>query len=437
MSAHDGVRTAGPADSVAESPPPGGALPESRVRWEMLLLLFFAAVINFIDRQVIGLLKQPISLELGWTDRDFANVVSAFLLAYAIGLAVMGRLTDHLGVKRGLSVAVVVWSIAACAQGAVHSMLGFVVSRFALGIGEGGNFPTSIKAIGRWFPPWERALAVGLLNTGSSVGAIVAPLLVPWITLSYGWPAAFFVTGSLGFGWLLVWWTRYQEPHAHPRLSVSERTNIPATADGRTAIRIATILRLRATWAFVACAVLTAPVWFFYLFWAPDFFQRNLGLKLKDIGPPLMAVYLLSDIGSIAGGAFSSTLVRRGVAPTRACKLAMLASALLAFPVVLAPGLGNVWVVTLIIGCAAAAHQSYTANVWTLLTQTVPQSAVSSVFGFGAMLGSLTAIGMAQGTGFVLHTTGSYATLFWMVPAQYLVALGVVQALLQPGAADV
>lgn len=279
-------------------------------------------------------------------------------------------------------------------------------------------------------------MAIGLLNTGSSVGAMVAPLFVPWITLTYGWPAAFFVTGSLGFGWLLVWWTRYHEPQAHPRLSVRERTNIGATADGRSEIPIATILRWRGTWAFVMAAVLTLPIWFFYLFWAPDFFQRNLGLKLKDLGPPLMTVYLLSDVGSIAGGAFSSMLVRRGVAPTKARKLAMLASVLLVFPVVLAPGLSNVWAVTLIIGCAAAAHQSYTANVWTLLTETVPESAVSSVFGFGAMLGSLGAIGMALVTGFVLHTTGSYATLFWMVPALYLVALGVVQVLLPREAAD-
>lgn len=429
MQARFGEMPEGPHNSIAK-PPVGGAPATSRVRWGVLLLLFFATVINFIDRQVIGLVKQPLSADLGWNERDYANVVSAFLLAYAIGLAAMGRVTDRLGVKRGLSVAVVVWSIAACAHGVVHSTLGFVLCRFGLGFGEGGNFPTAVKATGLWFPPRERALAFGLLNTGSSVGAMAAPLFVPWITLAYGWPAAFFVTGSLGFVWLMVWWMRYHEPQAHPRLSPQERAAIGSPSGGGTEIPFAMIFRWRGTWAFVVVAALTLPIWFFYLFWVPDFFQRNLGLTLKDIGLPLMAVYLVSDVGSVAGGAFSSMLVRRGQAPTKARKVAMLASVLFVFPVVLAPELSKVWVVTLIIGCAAAAHQSYAANVWTLLTETVPDRAVASVFGFGAMVGSLASIGMAQLTGLVLHSTGSYVVLFWLVPALYLVALAAVQVLL-------
>jgi ACS family hexuronate transporter-like MFS transporter len=436
MPAGSGKMTDAAQNAVAE-PPSLGVPAISRVRWGVLLLLFFAAIINFIDRQVIGLVKQPVSADLGWTERDYANVVSAFLLAYAIGLATMGRLTDRLGVKRGLSVAVVVWSIAACAQGLVHSTLGFVLCRFGLGVGEGGNFPTAVKATGLWFPPRERALAVGLLNTGTSVGAMVAPLFVPWITLTFGWPAAFFVTGSLGFIWLSVWWLRYHEPPGHPRLSSRERALLGSSGSPQGEFPFAEIFRWRGTWAFVAAAALTLPIWFFYLFWVPDFFQRNLGLSLREIGLPLMCVYLLSDVGSIAGGAFSSMLVRRGLAATKARKLAMLASALLAIPVVLAPGLSKVWVVTLIIGCAAAAHQSYAANVWTLLTETVPAGAVASVFGFGAMVGSLGSIGMAQVTGAVLHATGSYAVLFWAVPALYLLALGVVQVLLPQDAAAV
>jgi MFS transporter, ACS family, hexuronate transporter len=434
MPTHLGEMPRGAGRPVVKPPAPSAA--QSRVRWEVLWLLFFAAAINFVDRQVIGLVKQPISSELGWSERDYANVVSAFLLAYAIGLPAMGRLSDRLGVKRGLSVAVVLWSIAACAHGVVHSTLGFVVCRFGLGVGEGGNFPTSIKATGLWFPPRERALAVGLLNTGSSVGAMVAPLFVPWITLNYGWSAAFFVTGSLGFLWLLVWWVRYHDPsQEHPRLSARERAYIGSPSSGPTEIPFARLIRFRATWAFVVPAGLTLPIWFFYLFWLPDFLQTNLGLTLKGLGLPLMTVYLLSDAGSIAGGAFSSLLVRRGLPPTTARKLAMLTSVLLVVPVVLAPGLSKVWLVTLIIGCAAAAHQSYTANVWTLLTESVPERAVASVFGFGAMVGSLAAIGMAQVTGFVLHTTGSYALLFWMVPALYLVPLGAVHVLLPREAA--
>jgi MFS transporter, ACS family, hexuronate transporter len=426
MPARFGDVPVGPAASSSSAATPVA----SRVRWGVLLLLFFATVINFIDRQVIGLVKQPISADLGWNDRDYANVISAFLLAYAIGLATMGRVTDRLGIKRGLSVAVVVWSLAACAHGVVRSTMGFVFCRLGLGLGEGGNFPTAVKATGLWFPARERALAMGLLNTGSSVGAMVAPLFVPWITLAYGWPAAFFVTGSLGFVWLLVWWFRYHEPQAHPRLSAQERAYIGSPSGGGTQIPFARIFRLRGAWAFILVATLTLPIWFFYLFWAPDFLQRNLGLSLKDIGLPLMGVYLLSDAGSIAGGAFSSMLVRRGLPPTKARKVTMLASALFAAPVVLAPGLSKVWLVTLILGCAAAAHQSYAANVWTLLTETVPERAVASVFGLGAMVGSLGSIGMAQMTGFVLHTTGSYALLFWMVPALYLVALGAVQVLI-------
>jgi ACS family hexuronate transporter-like MFS transporter len=425
MPARIGEMSAGPIPAAAS-----GELDAGRVRWGVLLLLFFAAVINLIDRQAIGLVKQPVSAEFGWSERDYANVISAFLLAYAVGLGAMGRLTDRLGVKRGLSVAVVVWSLAECAHGMVHSTLGFLFCRFGLGFGEGGNFPASVKAAGLWFPARERALAVGLFNTGSSVGAMVAPLFVPWIAVAYGWRAAFFATGSLGFVWLAVWLLRYHEPQDQPVLSARKRDDIGLSANRPTRISFTTLIRWRATWAFVVVAGLTLPVWFFYLFWAPAFFQRNHGLSLKGLGVPLMIVYLLSDAGSIAGGAFSSLLVRRGLQPMKARKLAMLASVLLALPVILAPGLSRLWVVTLIIGCAAAAHQSFAANIWTLVTETVPERAVASVFGFGAMVGSLASIGMAQATGFVLHSTGSYAVLFWMVPAMYLIALGALQVLL-------
>jgi MFS transporter, ACS family, hexuronate transporter len=376
-----------------------------RTRWMILALLFFATTINYVDRQVIGILKPTLSHDMGWSDIDYANIVFYFQLAYAIGYVGAGRIMDLIGVRWGYGFAVLVWSAAAALHGVARSAFGFGVARFALGLGEGGNFPACIKAVRTWFPASERALAAGIFNAGTNVGALITPFLVPWLTLDYGWPVAFYVTGALGLIWLAAWLALYQNPEKHRSVSAAELAYIQNEEDEQApAIPYREVLRHRATWAYAAVQFLTSPVWWFYLFWLPDFLHRSHGLELATLGPPLVVIYLLTDAGSILGGWLSSSLIASGMAVLRARKIAMLICAFCIVPIVLAPHVDGLWSATLLVALAASGHQAWAANMFTLPSDTMSRSAVSSMAGLGGMIGALGGMGIAQLVGYVLET---------------------------------
>jgi ACS family hexuronate transporter-like MFS transporter len=424
----------------------------SNVRWWVCGLLFTATAINYIDRQVIGILKPTLQGEFGFDERDYAAIVFSFQAAYTIGLLLSGRLMDRIGVRRGLSIAVLLWSVGAVLHAFAGSFswlrfptlsidppavvmlggasAGFAIARIVLGFGEAGNFPAAIKAVAEWFPAKERSLATGILNSGSNVGALLTPLLVPWITLAFGWKWAFVVTGALGFVWLVWWRASYRSPQEHPRVNASELAHIesdpPEAAGG---VPLASLLPHRQTWAFALGKFLTDPIWWLYLFWIPDFLQRNHGLDLKTMGLPLVVVYLVADAGSIGGGWFSTFLIGRGWSVNAARKTAMLVCALAVVPMLFADQAKNLWVAVGLVSLAAAAHQGWSANLFTMASDMFPKRAVGSVVGFGGMSGSIGGMLIALIVGAVLQKTGSYAPIFVMAASAYLVALTVIQLL--------
>jgi ACS family hexuronate transporter-like MFS transporter len=419
------------------------------VRWVVCALLFLAATINYVDRQVIGILKPTLQHEFGWTEIDYSDIVFAFQLAYAIGFIFAGRVMDRLGTKRGFAIAIVIWSIAAAAHGFAPavgvavapvlagiglgystSVAGFLFMRFLLGIGEAGNFPAAIKTVAEWFPKRERALATGLFNSGTNIGALVTPLVVPWLTVAYGWPAAFIATGLLGFLWLVVWGVFYHRPEDHPTVSREELAFIQSEPD-EAPVRVPwrTLVRYRQTWAFALGKFMTDPVWWLYLFWIPDFLSRTYGLDLLSMGPPLVVIYLLADVGSVLGGWLSSRLIGLGWTVNAARKTAMLICALAVTPIVFAPGIHHLWLAVGLIGLATAAHQGWSANLFTLTSDTFPRYAIGSVVGLGGMTGSIGGMLISKITGYVLQATGSYWSVFVIAGTAYLVALLVIHLL--------
>jgi len=419
------------------------------LRWTICGLLFLASTINYVDRQVIGILKSTLQGQFGWTEIDYSDIVFAFQLAYAIGFVFAGRLIDRIGTKAGFSIALTVWSIAAMAHAGATvfgpaaaaalaivglkysaSVAGFIAARFALGIGESGNFPGAIKTVAEWFPRRERALATGLFNAGTNIGALVTPLVVPFLTVQFGWQAAFVVTGALGFGWLALWWALYQSPASHPGLSDAERAYINSDPpDPVVHVSWKTLLPHRQTWTVATAKFMTDPIWWLYLFWIPDFFSRRFGLSLMELGPPVVVVYLVSDVGSVFGGWLSSTLLKRGWTPNAARKTAMLVCAAAVVPIVAAPGVTSMWTAVALISLAASAHQGWSANVYTLASDMFPRQAVGSVIGFAGMAGAVGGMLIAKLTGYVLQTTGSYMPVFIIAGATYLVTLAIIHVL--------
>ena len=396
----------------------------TRHRWIICALLFFATTINYIDRQVIGILKPTLQGEFGWSERDYATIVFWFQAAYAIGLAGVGWLIDKIGVRWGLALAVTVWSLAAMVHAGARSVAEFAIARFALGIGEAGNFPAAIKATAEWFPRKQRALATGIFNSGSNVGAIVTPLLVPAIALSLGWEWAFLITGALGFFWLIAWLAIYRMPAESRRVSPAELALIQSDPpEPTTKVPWRTMLRYRQTWAFAVGKFMTDPIWWFFLFWLPDFFSKQYGLDLKTFGLPLVAIYLLADVGSIGGGWLSSHLIGRGWSVNAGRKFAMLICALCVLPVSLAVFADNLFVAVAIIGLAAAAHQGWSANLFTLASDVMPRQAVASIVGIGGMAGAIGGMLMARYVGGVLDDVGSYTPIFVAIGSVYLFAL--------------
>ncbi|RVT43577.1 MFS transporter [Sphingobium algorifonticola] len=395
-----------------------------RHRWVVVALLFAATAINYVDRQMIGVLKPTLSAELQWSETDYANIVFWFQAAYAVGYLGFGRVVDLIGARMGYAVAVTVWTIAHVAHGGVYSVTQFAIARFGLGIGESGNFPAGIKAVTEWFPQKERAFAIGLFNAGANVGAIVTPLLVPWITLAYGWRMAFIVTGIFGVLWLIAWLVFYRSPADHRKVTQAELAYIQQdAADPVDPIGWRTLLTVRETWAYAIGKFCIDPIWWFFLFWLPGYLGSRYGLDLVSFGPPLVAIYILSDFGSVIGGWMSSRLIRAGRSVNVARKITMLVCALAVLPVFFAQSIDNLWVAVIVIGIATAAHQAFSANLYTLPSDLFPRAAVGSVVGIGGTVGAIGGMVMAKYAGFVLDGLGSYAPLFAVAASAYLVAL--------------
>jgi ACS family hexuronate transporter-like MFS transporter len=399
-------------------------------RWVICTLLLLGVTKNYVDRLIIGLLKTTLQQNLGWSEIDYGNLVFAFSAAYAAGMLAVGRLIDRVGTRLGYAIAMVAWSLASMAHGIATSFVSFVVARSALGFSEAGVFPASLKAVAEWFPQKERALATGIFNAGTNLGAIVAPLVVPWITLRWGWRWAFLSLGSVGFVWLAVWLWAYRSPEDHPRCSPRELAFIQSDpVEMRGHVPWVELLRHRQTWAFILGKFMTDPIWWFYLFWIPDFLQREHGLMLLKIGLPIVVIYVLADGGSIAGGWISSFLIRHGRTVNISRKMAMLLCAVSVLPIVFAPRMESTWAAVLLLGLATAAHQGFSANLLTLPSDMFPKPAVASVVGLGGMSGAVGGMLIAKVVAYFLQWTGSYAIPFAIAGSAYLAALAVIHLL--------
>jgi MFS transporter, ACS family, hexuronate transporter len=410
-------------------------------RWTICALLFFATTINYVDRQVLGILAPTLQAELRWTETQYGSIVSWFSFAYGFGLLLMGRVMDRIGVRLGFSLAIVAWSLAAMAHALVRTISGFSIVRGLLGLGEAGNFPGAVKTVAEWFPKRERALAVGIFNAGTNAGAVVAPIVVPWLALNWGWQSAFLATGAVGFVWLVAWLLMYREPAAHPRVSSAELAYIRSDpSDTAGSIPWASLLGHRQTWAFIVGKAMTDPVWFFYLFWLPKFLDANWGVKLAGLAAPLITIYVVADVGSVGGGWFSSALMSRGWTANRARKTALLVAALLIVPTALAPIAGSLWVAVALVSVAAAAHQWWSCNLFTSVSDMFPRRAVASVIGIGGFAGAMASMVFQRATGRLLDATGgNYVPIFAVCGLTYLAALGIVHLLvprLQPATVD-
>ncbi|HEX2860537.1 MAG TPA: MFS transporter [Lacunisphaera sp.] len=402
----------------------------SRYRWVICALLFFATTVNYVDRAVLGVLAPTLRTEIGWTDQEYGNISAAFTLAYALGFLVAGWFIDRFGTRVGYTVYLVVWSLAAAGHALARSVTGFSIARFALGIGESGNFPAAIKTVAEWFPKKERAFATGIFNAGSNVGAIVAPLVVPWLALNWGWQTAFIVTGLAGLVWIAFWWPLYHRPSEHPKISAGELALIQSDPpDPAVRIPWARLLKFRQTWAFASGKFLTDSIWWFYLFWFPLFMADRFGVDLKTIGLPMITVYLLADVGSVGGGWLSSALLKRGWTTNAARKTAMFTCALFILPVIMAPHVDGKWVAVWLVGIAAAAHQGFSANIFTTTSDMFPRHAVGSVVGIGGFAGAMGGFLMNLGAGWLKQHTGSYSVMFIIAGAAYMVALLVIHVL--------
>jgi ACS family hexuronate transporter-like MFS transporter len=406
-----------------------------RRRWMICGLLFFAATVNYVDRQVIGLLKPLLQIQFGWTENGYSNIVVAFQFAYAAGMLFAGKLIDRIGTRRGFAIAVWIWSLAAMAHAAAGSIFQFGVARFSLGIGEAGSFPASVKAVAEWFPKRERALATGLFNSGTNIGAIVAPLVVPWLTYRFGWRMAFVGTGALGLLWIVCWLAFYRRPEDDRALSAAELAYIKADVgskqqtDDAPTIPWTQLIMLRGTWAVALAKFFTDPIWYVFLFWMPDFLNRNLGLNLNGMRLPLFIIYSGASVGSIAGGWLSSSLLKRGWSLNASRKTALLVCAIAVTPIMISARTTNAWLAVWLIALATGAHQGWSANIYTLVSDMFPRGAVASVVGFASTVGAIGGMFASKAVGYILQATGSYVPVFLMAGTAYLAGLGFIQLL--------
>jgi MFS transporter, ACS family, hexuronate transporter len=423
-----GVSSIPPRRAHASKPP------IRNLRWYICGLLFFATTINYIDRQVLGILKPVLDRELHLNQAEYGWIIFGFQLAYAVVMPLAGRLIDWLGTRTGYLLAVVVWSVAAMAHAAARSAVQFGLARFLLGVGESSNFPAAFRTVADWFPRRERALAGGIFNSGSNIGALIAPLIVPYLATHYGWHSAFLFTGSLGLVWVVFWLLLYRQPREHPRLSPQELELIESDSDPESPARVPwlKLLTNRAALAFIVGKFLTDPVWWFYLYWTPDFLHRKYGLNITELGLPLVVIYLTSDVGSIGGGWFSSFLLKRGWPVGSARKAAMLVCAVSVTAVIFVPYTGGrLWLTVILIAIAASAHQGWSANLFTMTSDTFPRKAVASVVGIGGFWGAISGMIAAPIIGAWLQFShDTYAPLFVGAGCAYLIALLIIHILL-------
>lgn len=405
---------------------------KSNVRWTICALLFFATSINYMDRQVLSILAPTLQHSIGWTEAQYGYIVGAFQAAYAIGLILAGYVVDKLGSRIGYAVVMGIWSLAAMGHALARSAFGFGVARFFLGLGESGNFPVAIKTTAEWFPQKERSLATGIFNSGTNVGAIVAPALIPWVTLRFGWQAAFLTTGIFSLTWIGWWLTHYRKPTEHPKVSSAELNHI-LSDPAQSAVKIpwAKLIGYRQTWGFSLAKFLTDPFWWFYLFWLPKFFNARFHVDLSHLGLPLIVVYNASAVGSIGGGWFPAFFHRRGMAMTKARLTAMFLYACAVVPIFFAGRTNSEWTAVGLLGLAAAGHQAWSANLFSTTSDMFPKSAVGSVTGFGGMWGSIGGVMLSISAGKILEITHSYASLFVMAASAYLIAFFVLRFLAQ------
>ncbi len=418
------------ATAASEPPLPKAPSGQGYFRWVICTLLLFGTTKNYMDRNVLGVLNKTLQHDLGWSEIDYSNLVVSFQAAYALGMVVVGRLIDKLGTRLGYALAMVFWSLASMGTALGSSLTSFAFSRVALGFGEAAIFPASIKAVAEWFPKKERALATGIFNAGTSIGAMLTPVVVPWINARWGWRGAFIGIGALGFVWLVFWLLIYGKPEEHPHVSKAELDYIRSDPQvPARKIKWAALLPLRQTWAFIAGKFLTDPVWWFYLFWVPGFLQSKHGLSLTGIGAPIVVIYLMSDVGSVAAGWMSSWMIKHGSTINVARKTAMLLCAACVTPIVFAYRVESTWSAVLLIGLAAACHQGFSANLYTLTSDMFPAGAVGSVVGIGGMAGAIGGLFIATIVGHVLQWTGSYKVPFLIAGSAYLVALAIIHVL--------
>ncbi len=401
---------------------PERALP---YRWMICALLFFATTINYIDRQLLGILASTLQREIGWSEIEYGYIVSAFQGAYALGLLVCGWIIDRVGSRIGLLVAVALWSVASAAHGLASSTIGFALARFGLGLAEAGNFPASVKTVSEWFPGRERAFAIGLFNSGSNIGAIITPLLVPLIVVQWGWGwrAAFFASGALGIVWVIA------------AICFFKKATVEASLAAEPRLSWRGVISQRRAWGFAVAKFLTDPIWWFYLYWAPKYLGSQFGVELAGLAAPLVAIYLLADVGSILGGWLSVGMIRRGMDPLSARRRVMLWCALLALMVIFAARSGSLWGSVLLIGVAAAAHQGWSANLFATVSDMFPEREVASVTGFGGMMGAIGGMLIATLTGFVLEYTGSYVIPFVVCSSAYTIAWLLFKGIVAPRSA--
>jgi MFS transporter, ACS family, hexuronate transporter len=406
--------------------------PSTNYRWVICALLFVITTINYMDRNILGVLKPTIQGDLHFTETDFGNIIFFFSIAYAIGYAGMGWFTDKVGVRIGLATAAFLWCLASTAHGMVASVFGFMLARVVLGLGEGGNFPTCIKTIATWFPVRDRAFATGIFNSGSNIGAMLAPLIGALVVSLAGWQAAFYVTGAVGLLWVVFWLMNYRDPAEHPKVSSSELAYINSDPEvAMQKVPWGKLLTYPGTWVYICGGVLTNPAWWFYNNWVPSFLNSKFHVTLFAVGLPLVLIYLLTDVGSIAGGWVSSTLIKRGMDVFPARKITLLICALCTLPVYLAPQLDSMWAAVVLIGIAMAAHQGFSANLYTLVSDTMPRAAVASTVGLGGGISSIAGAFSAAAVGRVLDATGNnYTVVFFACASVYVIATAIIHFIL-------
>jgi MFS transporter, ACS family, hexuronate transporter len=430
---HPRAAVEGAASSVARSSASIAPPKVGHWRWIICGLLFFATTFNYIDRQVIGLLKPTLQHELHWSETDYAHIILLFQFAYALGYLVMGPMIDRLGTRKGYTVSALIWSIAAMAHAGARTVAGFGEARFALGLGEGGSFPASIKTVAEWFPRKERALATAIFNSGTNLGPIIVPLIIPWITIRYGWRITFVLTGVINLAWIVPWLLIYRPPAEHTGVSSAELAYIHSDpAEQPVKIPWASLFPHRQLWAIAIGKFLTDPVWWLYLFWVPDFLNRTHGLNLLGLEVPLVVIYSGATVGSLGGGWLSGSLLKRGWSVNAARKTAMFVCACAAVPIFFAARASSLWVAVGLLTLATAAHQGWSANLFTLSSDMFPRRAVGSITGIIGTAGACGGMLIAEFVGQVLKRTGSYNLIFAIAACAYLTALLVIH-LIVPG----